>query len=204
MNGHALHPLMTRAAAEAARIARGVREEHLDGPTPCTDFDTRALINHWVLYTAHGLERRARREALPQELIACDFTAAPAWADAYADQLDRAVAAWAEPAVWEGEVDLGGMTMPAAAIAQMVIKEMVVHGWDVAQATGQRLEVQDDLAQMVLGAVEEHAEVYRQYGGFAAPVPVPAAASLLDRALASSGRDPRWAAPAATFLTPPA
>ncbi|MFE2875160.1 TIGR03086 family metal-binding protein [Streptomyces roseus] len=204
MNGHALHPLMTRAAAEAARIARGVRKEHLDGPTPCADFDTRALINHWVLYTAHGLEYRARRKALPQELLDRDFTAAPAWADAYADQLDRAVAAWAEPAVWEGEVDLGGMTMPAVTVAQMVIKEMVAHGWDVARATGQQLEVQDDLAQMVLGVVQEHAEVYRQYGGFAAPVHVPATASLLDRALASSGRDPRWAAPTPTSLTPPA
>lgn len=192
MNGHALHPLMAHAAAEAARIARGVRTEQLSGPTPCTDFDTKTLVNHWVLYTSHGLERRARREPLPEELVTRDFTADPDWAGAYADQLDCAVAAWSDPAAWEGEVDLGGMTLLAASVAQMVIKEMVLHGWDVAQATGQRVEVEDDLARLVLGVVEEHAETYRQYGGFATPVPVPAAASFLDRALAASGRSPRW------------
>ncbi|MEU6199661.1 TIGR03086 family metal-binding protein [Streptomyces sp. NPDC047061] len=195
MNGHPihpLHPLMAHAAAEAARIARGVRTEQLIGPTPCADFDTRTLVDHWVLYTSHGLERRARRESLPEELVTRDFTTDPGWAGAYADQLDRAVAAWSDPAVWEGEVDLGGMTMPAASVAQMVIKEMVLHGWDVAKATGQQVVVEDDLARLVLGVVEEHAETYRRYGGFAAPVPVPATASFLDRALAASGRDPGW------------
>ncbi|MFD4600256.1 TIGR03086 family metal-binding protein [Streptomyces sp. NPDC058464] len=183
---------MAHAAAEAARIARGVRTEQLSGPTPCADFDTRTLVNHWVLYTSHGLERRARRESLPEELVTRDFTTDPGWAGAYADRLDRAVAAWSDPAVWEGEVDLGGMTMPAASIAQMVIKEMALHGWDVAKATGQQVVVEDDLARLVLGVVEEHAETYRRYGGFATPVPVPATASFLDRALAASGRNPGW------------
>ncbi|MFD9128699.1 TIGR03086 family metal-binding protein [Kitasatospora sp. NPDC059571] len=192
MNTHAFHPLMARAAAEAARIARGVRTEDLDAPTPCADFDGRALVNHWVLYTAHGLERRAHREELPRDLVARDFTADPDWADAYAEQLDRAVAAWARPAVWEGEVEVSGITVPAVAVAQMVIKEMVVHGWDVARASGQDYGVRDDLARLVLGVVEEHAELYRRYGGFAAPVAVPSTATLLDRALAASGRDPQW------------
>ncbi|MFF1903806.1 TIGR03086 family metal-binding protein [Kitasatospora sp. NPDC058218] len=192
MNGHPLHPLLARAATEAARLAHGVRPEHLDGPTPCAEFDTRALVNHWVLYTSHGLEHRARREPLPPELTERDFTADPAWADAYAAQLDRAVAAWADPAVWEGDVDLGGTAMPATAIARMLIKELVVHGWDVARATGQRAEVADDLAATVLGVVEEYAEIYRQYGGFAAPAALPADSSLFDRALAASGRDPLW------------
>ncbi|SDI18694.1 TIGR03086 family protein [Sinosporangium album] len=183
---------MARAAAESARVAYGVRTEHLDGPTPCTEFDTRTLVNHWVLYTSHGLERRARRETLPQDLVERDFTADPAWADAYAKQVDRAVAAWADPAAWEGEIDLGWTAMPATAIAQMVVKEMVVHGWDVARATGQEIDIPDDLALMVLGVVEEHAEIYRQYGGFADPVPVPATAPPLARALAASGRDPHW------------
>ncbi|PBC76964.1 uncharacterized protein (TIGR03086 family) [Streptomyces sp. TLI_235] len=192
MNGHHLHPQMARAAAEAARIAAGVRPEHLDGPTPCTELDTRALVNHWVLYTSHGLEHRARRTALPEDLVAHDFTAEPAWADAYAAQLERAVRAWADPAVWEGGVDLGGTPVPAESIARMLIKEMVVHGWDVARATGGEVRVSDDLAALVLAVIEENAELYRQFGGFAEPVPVPADAPLLDRALAASGRDPHW------------
>ncbi|AUG75297.1 hypothetical protein CFP65_0323 [Kitasatospora sp. MMS16-BH015] len=197
MNEHALHPLMARAAAEAARIARGVRPEQLAGPTPCAEYDTKALVNHWVLYTSHGLERRARREPLPPELTATDFTATPDWAAAYAAQLDRAVAAWAEPAAWDGEIDLGGMSVPAVTIAQLVVKEMVLHGWDVAKATGQQLEIDEELAGLILAVVEEHAETYRRYEGFADPLPTPATAGPLDRALAASGRDPRWSAPTA-------
>ncbi|MFI9332333.1 TIGR03086 family metal-binding protein [Kitasatospora sp. NPDC052868] len=193
MNGHALHPLMAQAAAEATRIANGVRAEQLDGPTPCTDFDTRALVNHWVLYTSHGLEHRARREQLPQELTERDFTADPAWAEDYAKQLDRAVAAWADPRAWEGEIDLGGgAVMPATAIARMLIAELLLHGWDVAAATGRPVEVTDGLARVVLDLVEEYAEMFRQYDGFADAVPLPATAPLFEHALAASGRDPRW------------
>ncbi|WP_405868134.1 MULTISPECIES: TIGR03086 family metal-binding protein [unclassified Streptomyces] len=190
-----LHRYMSECAAEAARVARGVTAAQLGNPDPthCTDWDTRALTNHWVLYTSHGLEHRALRKQLPEELTARDFTTDPDWAEAYAAQLDRAVAAWADPAVWEGEVDLGMAKMPAVEIASMVIKEMAVHGWDVATATGQEFHVCDDAARFVLDVVEKHGELYRQYDGFADPVPVPDDAPLFDRALAASGRDPRLA-----------
>ncbi|MDI2132059.1 TIGR03086 family metal-binding protein [Yinghuangia seranimata] len=192
-----LHPQLVDAAAEAARIAKGVTADRLAGPTPCGDFDTRTLVNHWVLYTAYGLEKRARREPLPQEWLTRDFTAEPDWADTYAGQLDRAVRAWAEPAAWEGDIELGeGSSMPARAIAGMIVKELVVHGWDVAKATGQEIRPTEETAKAVLAVVEEHGEIYRQYKGFADPVEVPADASTFDRALGLSGRDPRWTLPA--------
>ncbi|MEW2402936.1 TIGR03086 family metal-binding protein [Streptomyces sp. NPDC046862] len=189
-----VHPYMAECAAEAARVARGVTAAHLTAPTHCPGWDVRALVNHWVLYTSHGLEHRARRKPLPEELTSHDFTAEPDWARAYADQLDRAVAAWDDPAVWEGEIDLGMATVPAADIAQMVVKEMAVHGWDVATATGQEIHLSDGAARLILDVVETHAELYRQYDGFADPVPVPDDAPVFERALAASGRDPRQGA----------
>jgi uncharacterized protein (TIGR03086 family) len=187
-----LHRYLAESAAEAARVARGVTAGQLSARTPCTEFDTRTLVNHWVLYTSHGLEHRARREPLPEELQERDFTAGPGWADAYAAQLERAVAAWAGPAAWAGEIDLGGMALPAEEVAALILKEMVVHGWDVAVATGQEFHCSDEVAGVILGVVAEHAEVYRRYHGFAEPVDVPGGASAFDRALALSGRDPRW------------
>ncbi|MCP2334753.1 TIGR03086 family metal-binding protein [Actinomadura rupiterrae] len=187
-----LHSHMKECAAEAARVARNVPADRWDDPTTCADFDLRTLVNHWVLYTSHGLEHRARREALPDELVNRDFTAEADWAESYAAQLDRAVAAWADPAVWEGDIDLGEMSVPAASIAGMVIKEMAVHGWDVAASTGQRFEVSPEAAAFVLSVVEENAEIYRKYDGFADPVEIDASAPVFDRALALSGRDPAW------------
>ncbi|GGU19354.1 TIGR03086 family protein [Streptomyces violascens] len=185
---------MTECAAEAARIARGVIPGQLAGPTPCGEWDVRALVNHWVLYTSYGLEHRALRKPLPDELAARDFTADAGWAEQYAAQLDRAVAAWADPAVWEGEFDLGGTALGAAHIASMVVKEMVVHGWDVARATGQEVRISEESAAFVLKVVEDNAELYRQYQGFANPVGVPPTATIFERALAASGRDPHWTA----------
>lgn len=193
------HALMVEAAAEAARVARGVTPDLLTAPTPCSEFDVRALVNHWVCYTSYGLEHRARREPLPEDLPARDFTADPDWAERYAAQLDRAVAAWADPRVWEGDVDLGEETLPAAELAGMIIKEMAVHGWDVARATGQEYRCGPELGALVLQVVERHGDLYRRYGGFADPVPLTGPATDFERALASSGRDPRWRpAPAPT------
>lgn len=189
-----LHRYLAENAAEAARVARGVRPEQLTAPTPCAEFDARTLVNHWVLYTSHGLERRARREELPEELQKRDFTTEPDWAVGYAAQLDRAVTAWADPASWEGTVDLGGMAMSASDIVSMMLMELVLHGWDVAKATGQEFHCSPAAAEFLLGVVEEQAEMYRKYQGFAEPVPLdPAGAdSTFARALALSGRDPRW------------
>ncbi|MFF4384672.1 TIGR03086 family metal-binding protein [Kitasatospora sp. NPDC001547] len=193
MNAHPMHPFLARAASAAAAVAAAVPADRpLDGPTPCTEFDTRALINHWVLYTSHGLEHRARRTELPEELGSRDFTADADWRSAYAAQLERAVAAWADPAAWEGNVDLGGSPVPAVGIARMLVLELLLHGWDVARATGGRIEVDEELALLVGEIVAENAELYRQYAGFAASVALPEDASAWDRAVAASGRDPRW------------
>ncbi|MEV5898486.1 TIGR03086 family metal-binding protein [Streptomyces sp. NPDC052127] len=188
------HQYMSECAAEASRVARGLPAARLNDPTHCPGWDVRTLVGHWVLYTSHGLEHRALRKQLPDDLVARDFTADPQWAEAYADQLERAVTAWAEPAVWEGEVDLGTAAMPAAEIAAMIVKEMAVHGWDVAVATGQEFHISDDAARFVLDVVERHGDLYRQYDGFAAVVPVAQDAPVFERALAASGRDPRQGA----------
>ncbi|MGJ5892044.1 TIGR03086 family protein [Streptomyces sp. V2] len=188
------HAHLVACAAEAARVARGVPAARLDGPTHCGDWDLRTLVNHWVLYTSHGLEHRALRTQLPEKLTETDFTADPAWADAYAAQLDRALAAWSGPGVWEGEIDLGYATLPAAELAELLIKETVLHGWDVATATGQEFRVSQETAALVLDVVRKHGDLYRQYDGFAAPVQVPDDAPVFDRALAESGRDPRLSA----------
>lgn len=188
-----LYPYLTACAAEAARVARGVATAQLGDPTQLPDWDVRALVNHWVLYTSHGLEHRALRKELPEELTSRDFTAAPDWAAGYAAQLDRAVAAWGDPVVWEGEMDLGMIALPAAELASLIVTETAVHSWDVAAATGQEFSVSEGAARLVLDVVVTHGDLYRRYDGFADPVPVPDDAPVFERALAASGRDPRTA-----------
>lgn len=185
--------LMAAAAAETARVVAGAaKTASLDQPTPCPDWDLRTLLNHTILWTSYSAERRAHGESVAEELMSKDFTAEPGYAEAYQAQLDRAVQAWSRPEAWAGDRSVMGGATPAADIAAMLIMEMVLHGWDVAKATGQDYHCDGELAQAVLGTVRAQGDMFRQYEGFAAIVPVPDDATAFDRALALSGRDPAW------------
>jgi uncharacterized protein (TIGR03086 family) len=183
--------LMAAAAAETARVVAGAANTApLDTKTPCTDWDLRTLLNHTILWTSYSAERRAHGESVAEELMSKDFTADPGFAQDYEAQLKKAVQAWSDPRAWEGDRSVMGSATPAADIAAMLIMEMVLHGWDVAQATGQDYRCDGDLAQAVLNTVQAQGDLFRQYQGFSAVIPVPEGASAFDRALSLSGRDP--------------
>ena len=183
--------LMAAAAAEAARIVNAVPDV-LTTPTPCDDWDLRTLLNHTILWTGYSAERRAYGEGAAEDLMNKDFTADPGFRTAYADQIGKAVTAWSDPAAWERELGVMGNTTPAAEVATMLIMEMVLHGWDVAKATGQEYACDDVVAAAVLETVEAQGEMFRKYEGFKDIVPVASEVTKFDRALSLSGRDPRW------------
>jgi uncharacterized protein (TIGR03086 family) len=187
--------LMATAAAEAARVVQDVPEGMLDAPTPCTDWDLRTLLNHTILWTAHSAERRAHGESVGEDLMNKDFTADPGFRQQYAEQIGKAVDAWSDPKAWERELDVMGSPMLSSEVGAMLILEMVLHGWDVAKATGQHYRCDDAVAASVLQTVEAQAPLFRQYNGFADPVPLPDVVSVFDRALGLSGRQPGWQPP---------
>ena len=190
--GMTLHTELTDAAEATALVVDRVTPTELGGPTPCDEWDVQALLNHVILWSSYSLERRAQGESVAPELMERDFAAAPDFAAAYRAQLDRALAAWADPAVWDRELDVMGSKTPAADVGALMIAELVLHGWDLAAATGQDYGVSDRAAEAALNAVEANAELFRQYKGFADPVPTAAGAPILDRVLALSGRNPAW------------
>jgi uncharacterized protein (TIGR03086 family) len=184
--------LLATAAAETARAVNGVPGDRLDIATPCADWDLRTLLNHTILWTSYSAERRAHGESVAEELMTRDFTADPGFARDYQAQAERAVRAWSDPKAWEGDRGVMGSATPAADVAAMLIMEMVLHGWDIARATGQEYRADDALAEALLDTVRSQAELFRQYQGFAAVVQVPDGATAFERALALSGRDPNW------------
>ncbi len=187
--------MMARAARSAVEVARNVKPDQLSAPTPCPDWDVRALVNHLMFWSAFRSELAARKVAAPADdpvTEKTDFTARPDWPDTLAAQLDRAVAAWSEPGATDGDTGLAGGSMPARMIAMMMVGELVVHGWDLARATGQRIGTDEE----VLATVHEMAAAMgpqgREMGAFGAEVGVPEGAPMLDRVLGLSGRDPKW------------
>ena len=190
-----LHAEMTDAADAAARTVDNVRPAQFGDPTPCPEWDVRTLLNHLILWTSYSAECRAHGESVSEELMSKDFAAEPGFAAAYRAQLDRALAAWADPAAWERDLNVMGTPTPAADVASLLLAEIVLHAWDLAAATGQSYTVGDKAAEAALTAVAANAELFRQYKGFAEPVPVTADVPVLDRVLALSGRDLAWTPP---------
>ncbi len=188
-----LHEEMAAAAAEDARVVSGVRTDQLTAVTPCPEWDMHALLNHTILWTAFSAERRARDEPLPDELMNRDFAGEPGFAATYAAQIEKAVAAWSDPQAWERELAVMGSPTPAADVGALLVAEMVLHGWDIARASGQDYSCPASVVAATAAAVDANAELFRKYQGFAEPVPVPDSAPAFDRVLAASGRDPHWA-----------
>jgi uncharacterized protein (TIGR03086 family) len=77
----------------------------------------------------------------------------------------------------------------------MLLMETVLHGWDVAKATGQEYHADDAVAAALEDIVQAQAEMFRKYQGFADAVETSDDATAFDRALSLSGRDPNWKQP---------
>ncbi|HEX6343130.1 TIGR03086 family metal-binding protein [Umezawaea sp.] len=179
--------LVGSTAATTIGVLRGVRD--LDAPTPCAEFDVRALLGH-LLTWGPSLAGAGRGEAVPPLE---GVRVGDDWAERVAAQVEDVAAAWGDDAAWEGTTHMGGPTeMPADLVGGMVLVELLVHGWDLGRASGQRPEWDDDVLGFALGEVAKTADQGRAMGVYGAEVVVPDGAPTVDRVLGLTGRDPRW------------
>lgn len=174
-------PLMTRATERTAGLVRAVRGDQLGLSTPCAKFDVKDLINHleWVAEMFESLARKGPN--VDQGPYAGDFP----------ERAERTLAAWSRPDAWEGTSP--AMGLPMTALAHMYLVDLVVHGWDLARATGQEYEPDLGAVSRALRFTEQMVETGRQHGIFGPPVPVPDEAPVFDRLLGVIGRNPAWA-----------
>jgi uncharacterized protein (TIGR03086 family) len=117
------------------------------------------------------------------------------WRTRLPEQLDALAAAWQQPDAWEGMSAAGGVTMPAGALGVVALNEVLVHGWDLAAATGQEYRPDEKSAERCLefaidfakGAPDARNAIYGP------EVPIPANAPVFDQLLGQTGRSPDWA-----------
>ncbi|MFD9010619.1 TIGR03086 family metal-binding protein [Streptomyces sp. NPDC059552] len=181
-----------------ARIAAAVPDSALADRTPCPAYTVGDLLGHLT-----GLAvafRDAARKDLGPTTDTDPGSAVPAlpahWREELPAVLGELAEAWTDPAAWTGMTRAGGVDLPGDIAGAVAADELVVHGWDLARATGQ--DYAPDPAALtashafLLAAAEEDD---RGGGIFGPVVPVPDDAPLLDRAVGLSGRDPGWKPP---------
>ena len=184
---------LTPQAASVARVVAGVRDDQLTDPTPCDGTSVAGMLDHLVGLTLAfrlGAEKTSQAGG-----PSADADQLPAdWRVRLPAQLDALAAAWRQPSAWEGVTEVGGATLPGAAMGVVALNEVLVHGWDLAVATGQAYDVDPAAAQRCLEFTVESAAIAPEMRDaiFGPVVPVPDDAPVFDRLLGQTGRDPAW------------
>ncbi|NGO79371.1 TIGR03086 family protein [Streptomyces sp. YC504] len=176
-------------------LADRVTDDQLDAPTPCPGLAVRTLLGH-IVGLAAAFRDAARKDLGPAADSAPDVEASdigPGWRADLAKNLAELAESWRDPAAWEGFTKAGGVDLPAPVAAQVAMNELVLHGWDLARATGQSYRPDAASLKVSYDMVAATPDGPEREGLFGPTVPVPDSAPLLDRVLGLSGRDPDWA-----------
>jgi uncharacterized protein (TIGR03086 family) len=162
-------------------VVGNISHYQLDLPTPCTDFTVNGVLAHMVGGATQFAA--AYRGAAPADPPSGDLLAA------FGPTLGELADAINAHGALERTVDTPFGAMPGEMFARVVVLDGLVHGWDLATATGQRYEPS---AQLV-GAADDfaHQIVDGARGELFGEAVEPAAdASPIERLVAYTGRHP--------------
>jgi uncharacterized protein (TIGR03086 family) len=184
---------LSLALEQTGAIIANVRADQASLPTPCARWDVRALINHVVLDVQHFTASASgeRWEAHETDVIGDD------WAGACRRAADELLEAWRRHGVAGRTMHLPFGDMPASWSVSQHIADVVVHGWDVARATGQPIELDPDVGELALEWARQ--SLKPEFRGdeesgrsFGPEVAVRDDAPVHDRLVGFFGRDPDW------------
>ncbi|HYK32894.1 MAG TPA: TIGR03086 family metal-binding protein [Streptosporangiaceae bacterium] len=181
------------AVRSTAEVVKATPADLMDAPTPCTDWDVRALLNHVIgtMWLAEALfsDQPPRYPMVPGGLPPTDlagYDPAAAYAEASAAAL-AAVSA-GDALVRQHPTPLG--EMPGPGLAGFTTLDILVHGWDLAKATGQPADLDGRLAAHVLGFAEQALTPDTRQARIGPALPAAADAPVTDRLVAFLGRLP--------------
>ncbi|MCH8279652.1 MAG: TIGR03086 family protein [Chloroflexi bacterium] len=173
-------------------ILGAVKADQLSGATPCSEWNVQNLINHNIkvaefIYdviaetgTADPSVMRAVNDPLPEEGAEAAFQAATA----------RVLEAIKASGKLEKVLDTPFGQMPAGHLLMIPFGDIVLHKWDLAKATGQNTSIDSGLAEACFAAMSPGIGKARDGGFYGREVLVPLKASIQDKLLGLSGRQP--------------
>jgi uncharacterized protein (TIGR03086 family) len=117
----------------------------------------------------------------------------PGWKQRIPERLDALCAVWARTDQDASMTRVGGIDLPRAVAVRVALQELVLHGWDLARATGRPFDMDAESLGIVHHMVTTTAGSDAQPNGLFGPVVTVADdASVLDRTVGLAGRSPNW------------
>lgn len=187
--------LHRRAVGEFEVRVDAIPDDAWSQPTPCLDWDVRALVNHvvgedrWTVPMLEGKTIAQVGDALDGDLLG----AAPR--RAAHEAMAAAIAAFAAPGVLNRIVHLSFGDAPAEEYAWQLFADHLIHAWDLAAATDGDDRLDPELVDACAEWFGPMEEMYRKAGAVGTRPELPADANAQARLLAAFGRAAHWATP---------
>jgi uncharacterized protein (TIGR03086 family) len=161
-------------------VIAGLRPADLDSPTPCAEFTVRGVLEH-MIGGATVFAASYRGEA-PDEP---DFSDPIAGVQAALGELAASIAA---PGALDRTIQAPFGETDGESFARFVVLDGLVHGWDLATATGQAYHPPIELVAAVTEFAEQSLDRLRDDQTFKAAVAPTADATPIERLAAYTGR----------------
>jgi uncharacterized protein (TIGR03086 family) len=180
--------LLQRTTAAFDAVVRQVKADQWHDPTPCTDWDVRALLNHvaaedrWITPLLSGRTIADFGGALDGDLLGADPLRS--WTEAR-EEADSALGA---DGVVDRTVQLSFGPTSSAEYLNQLAADHLIHAWDLATAIGADATLDAELVEAVGSWFREHEHEYRSAGATAPRPPVGHDADPQTRLLAMFGR----------------
>ena len=178
------------ALATTRGFVAGIRPDQWSEPTPCEDWDVRALVNHivggnwWASELGAGRTIEEVGERLDGDVLADDPTGS------YDASAAAAAAVFRVPGALERPCAVSYGPVPGEVYCGHRLLDVLIHGWDVAKATGQDPTLPADLVEACIEVVEPQAELLAGSGMFGTGVDPGTTSDRQTYLLAILGRRP--------------
>jgi uncharacterized protein (TIGR03086 family) len=182
--------LHAMAVAAFDRRVHAIRPEQWHAPTPCSEWDVRALVNHmvyehlWVPPLLAGATVADIGDRFDGDQLGDDPVTAWKTTAAAAEQ------ALAAPGVLDRTVHLSYGDVTAGEYCAQLTIDTAVHAWDLAQAIGTDDRLDEPLAETTYRWTLAQIDRQNASGLFAPPIQVPGNADPQTKLIALCGRDP--------------
>ena len=180
--------LHRRALEETRSVVAGIDRAQWADASPCDGWDVQALLNHLVsgnlwaaeLGSGHTIEEVGDR--LDGDVLGNDALAA------YDASAKAAAATFEAPGALGAPCAVSYGPVPGSVYAGHRFIDVLIHGWDLATATGQDATLDPELVDAAYSLLQEQADMVRASGMFGDDILVPAGVEPQTQLLAFIGR----------------